>query len=226
MNLADVEVATDRSIEAAGRFDPAFRAQLRELLIWRRDVRCFRRDALPDGMLERLIALACLAPSVGLSQPWRFVMVDDPTRRRAVRDQFVACNARGLGRLRRCAEAALRRAQAGRARRCPGAARGVRGPHDHARPRVGATDHARDGRILDDRRHPYAVAGGPRREYRARLGLDPRARADAGDPRRVRCVRLVAYLCIGYPEREDRVPALERAGWEQRRDAASFILRR
>jgi nitroreductase len=70
------------------RFDDAFRVQLRELLIWRRDVRRFRTEALPPGTIERLIDLACLAPSVGLSQPWRFVIVDDPARRRAVLDDF------------------------------------------------------------------------------------------------------------------------------------------
>ena len=64
-------------------FDDAFRARLRDLLVWRRDVRRFRRDPLPRGTLERLIQLACLAPSVGLSQPWRFVIVDDPARRAA-----------------------------------------------------------------------------------------------------------------------------------------------
>jgi 5,6-dimethylbenzimidazole synthase len=58
-------------------FDDAFRARLRDLLVWRRDVRRFRRDPLPAGTLERLIDLACLAPSVGLSQPWRFVVVAD-----------------------------------------------------------------------------------------------------------------------------------------------------
>ena len=65
-------------------FDDAFRARLRDLLVWRRDVRRFRRDPLPRGTLERLIQLACLAPSVGLSQPWRFVIVDDPAHRAAM----------------------------------------------------------------------------------------------------------------------------------------------
>jgi hypothetical protein len=59
-------------------FDAAFRARLRDLLMWRRDVRRFRPDPLPSGMLESLIELACLAPSVGLSQPWRFVIVERP----------------------------------------------------------------------------------------------------------------------------------------------------
>src|SRR5262247_4610665 len=77
-------------------FGDAFRARLRDLLIWRRDVRRFRRDPLPSGTLERLIHVACLAPSVGLSQPWRFVIVDDPAHRRAVLENFQAANADAL----------------------------------------------------------------------------------------------------------------------------------
>jgi 5,6-dimethylbenzimidazole synthase len=89
-------------IEGAGAaqrsasFDPAFRARLRELLIWRRDVRRFRRDPLPGGTLEALIELACLAPSVGLSQPWRFVIVEDAATRAAIRQNFATCNAQAL----------------------------------------------------------------------------------------------------------------------------------
>ena len=78
------------------KFDDVFRAQLRELLIWRRDVRRFRTEALPPGTVERLIDMACLAPSVGLSQPWRFVIVDEPARRRAVLEDFRSCNADAL----------------------------------------------------------------------------------------------------------------------------------
>jgi len=77
-------------------FDDAFRDRLRDLLIWRRDVRHFRRDPLPGGTLEGLIDLACLAPSVGLSQPWRFVIVDDETIRAAIRRAFSTCNADAL----------------------------------------------------------------------------------------------------------------------------------
>jgi len=77
-------------------FDAAFRARLRELLIWRRDVRRFRSDPLPQGSVEKVLELACLAPSVGLSQPWRFILVDDPLRRAAVRRNFETCNAEAL----------------------------------------------------------------------------------------------------------------------------------
>jgi 5,6-dimethylbenzimidazole synthase len=35
-------------------FDPDFRTKLRELIIWRRDVRRFRAGALPTGTVDRL----------------------------------------------------------------------------------------------------------------------------------------------------------------------------
>src|SRR5215470_19661674 len=77
-------------------FDDAFRQRLRDLFVWRRDVRRFRREPLPPGAIERLIETACLSPSVGLSQPWRFVIVEDAARRRAVVEDFKVCNGEAL----------------------------------------------------------------------------------------------------------------------------------
>src|SRR5579862_8625130 len=81
---------------APPEFDAAFREKLVELLAWRRDVRRFRRDALAEGLLTELLAAAALAPSVGLSQPWRFVLVEDVRRRAAVRADFGRMNAEAL----------------------------------------------------------------------------------------------------------------------------------
>ena len=39
-------------------------------------MRRFKPTPLPEGALERLLDLASIAPSVGLSQPWRFVVVE------------------------------------------------------------------------------------------------------------------------------------------------------
>ena len=71
-------------------FNADFRERLQALLAWRRDVRQFKRHALPPGTIERLIGIACLSPSVGLSEPWRFVIVEDQARRAAVRAGFEA----------------------------------------------------------------------------------------------------------------------------------------
>ena len=77
---------------AVPEFGADFRAQLLELFRWRRDVRQFKREPLPQGTFERLLKIACLAPSVGLSEPWRFVVVDSPSRRQAIRACFDASN--------------------------------------------------------------------------------------------------------------------------------------
>lgn len=45
---------------------------LEALLVWRRDVRHFLARPILESEMERLFALAQLAPSVGNAQPWRF----------------------------------------------------------------------------------------------------------------------------------------------------------
>lgn len=80
----------------AGAFDASFRESLAELVAWRRDVRRFRRDPLPEGLVESLLAIAHQAPSVGNSQPWRFVLVERDENRTGVRNSFLAANAEAL----------------------------------------------------------------------------------------------------------------------------------
>jgi len=53
------------------------------------------------------------------------------------------------------------------------------------------------------------------------------------DPEKVRQIldvphdwTLVGYLCIGYPVEEHLDPELERAGWQERAEAESFIVER
>src|SRR3546814_819144 len=59
---------------------------LEALLVWRRDVRHFLARPIPESEMERLFALAQLAPSVGNAQPWRFLRVRSPFIRRALAD--------------------------------------------------------------------------------------------------------------------------------------------
>ena len=62
-----------------------------ELLRLRRDIRHFRPDPVPEALLQRLLEAAHVAPSVGLSQPWRFVRVEDGEVRQRIRSSFLAC---------------------------------------------------------------------------------------------------------------------------------------
>lgn len=70
----------------------AFAASFRDLLHWRRDVRRFRPDPVAPALVTRLLEAAILAPSVGLSQPWRFLLVESPDRREAIGREFAFCN--------------------------------------------------------------------------------------------------------------------------------------
>ena len=50
----------------------------------RRDMRHFSREPLDAALLERLLAAAHLAPSVGLMQPWRFIRIQDRALRESI----------------------------------------------------------------------------------------------------------------------------------------------
>ena len=86
----------DHTMSSLPRFDDDFRRLFRELIAWRRDVRRFQTRPLADGLLDALLDIACLAPSVGNSQPWRFVVVNHSARRALIRQNFERCNATAL----------------------------------------------------------------------------------------------------------------------------------
>ena len=61
----------------------------------RRDVRSrFVAEPLPVDVLSRILDAAHHAPSVGLMQPWEFIVIADAGVRRDVREQFDAANRR------------------------------------------------------------------------------------------------------------------------------------
>ncbi|HMA15429.1 MAG: 5,6-dimethylbenzimidazole synthase [Bacteroidota bacterium] len=206
-------------------FGPAFRAELEALIAWRRDVRRFRREPLPDGLLDQLLALAELAPSVGLSQPWRFVRVASAGARAIVRANFEAANAAALTDYdgsRAALYARLKLAGLDEA------------PEQLA---VFAEGDPAQGHGLGRRTMPetllYSTVCAVHTLWLAAraegvgLGwvsiLDPeRLCADLGVPQ---SWRFVAYLCLGYPHETLHQPELARAGWEQRRAAAPVITR-
>ena len=207
-------------------FDAPFRKEFQELVRWRRDVRRFRTDPLPAGTFERLVEIAALAPSVGLSQPWRFVLVEDPGRRRAVRGNFAAANAEAL------ASYADEKARLYATLKLAGL---DAAPVQFA---VFADRETAQGAGLGRRTMPemseYSTVAAVNTLWLAArsegLGLgwisilDPSALAALLDvPAQW---RFVGYFCLGYPESDGLTPELERAGWEQRRPAAEFIVRR
>jgi 5,6-dimethylbenzimidazole synthase len=207
-------------------FDAAFRARLRELLIWRRDVRRFRADPLRKGSVEKLLELASLAPSVGLSQPWRFVLVDDPLRRAAVRRNFQTCNAEALA-----GQEPERAAQYARLKLaglddapCHLAVFADRNP---------AQGHSLGRQTMPEMSEYSAVAAVHTLWLAARAEGIGMGWVSILDPGTIAADleipfdwKLIGYFCLGFPQAEDDLPELHRMRWEERSLAASFLLRR
>lgn len=71
----------------------AHRDALNDVLQWRRDVRHFLPDPVPDDVLKRLSAAMDMAPSVGNARPWRVLQITTPALRQAVIANFETANA-------------------------------------------------------------------------------------------------------------------------------------
>lgn len=68
------------------QFTPEEIAAVYRAIRERRDMRHFSAEPMAPGQLERLIAAAHMAPSVGFMQPWRFLRIAD----RALRERIHA----------------------------------------------------------------------------------------------------------------------------------------
>jgi 5,6-dimethylbenzimidazole synthase len=202
--------------EGAPEFGPEFRELLYDLLKWRRDVRRFKRTPLPAGTIERLIAIACLSPSVGVSEPWRFV----------IRASFEACNQDALA-MQTPDRAALY-------------ARLKLAGLDDAPCQIAVfADHSTAqgaglGRLTMPETLDYSVVNAIHTLWLA-------ARAEGIgvgwvsilDPKRIAAILdvpadwvFIGHLCVGYPQASDDRPALERAGWERRHSPSDAVLYR
>ncbi len=215
-----------RAKDEAPVFDARFRAEFEALLRWRRDVRRFRRDPVPAELVERALDLACLAPSVGNSQPWRFVSVESEAARDALRANFRRANAAALAlqdESRRALYARLKLAGLEEA------------PVQLAVfcDETTAQGHGLGQASMPETRRYSAVQAIQLlwlalRSEGVGLGwvsiLEPEAVArDLAVPEGW---RFVAHLCIGWPEAETAVPELERAGWQARTGAGRELVRR
>jgi 5,6-dimethylbenzimidazole synthase len=198
-------------------FDDAFRDRFADLIRWRRDVRRFRRDPLPTGLLEAVVQFATLSPSVGYSQPWRFICVRNGKLRAAIRADFLECN-----------RAALESYEGERAAL-------------YARLKLAGLDEAPEHLAVFCETEPDTGSGLGRRtmpemlEYSAVIAVHTLwlAARTYGlgvgwvsilNPPNIKSIldappswKLIAYLCLGYPEEEHQDPELARHDWEHYR---------
>ncbi len=205
------------------QFDDRFREQFEELIKWRRDVRRFRADPVDPELIDYLLKLADHAPSVGLSQPWRFVAFEEADRRQAVIESFERCNADALAAYDEENKALYARLKLEGLRQAP------------VQFAVFADEGTPKGKGLGQQTMPemlrYSVVTAIHTFWlgarAAGLGLgwvsilEPEAVGRAA--KAPESWTLVAYLCVGWPEEEASLqPELERKGWESRNNPDSL----
>ena len=70
--------------------------ELHTFLRTRRSIRRFKPDPVPDSVIENILATATYAPSAHNRQPWRFVVITDPSIKISLAEAMAADFARDL----------------------------------------------------------------------------------------------------------------------------------
>jgi 5,6-dimethylbenzimidazole synthase len=79
-------------------FSAADREVFYRVIERRRDVRAFRPDPIPPETLYRILGAAHHAPSVGLMQPWNFIVIQDADTKARVKEIFLEENEKAAAR--------------------------------------------------------------------------------------------------------------------------------
>ena len=206
------------------QFPDSDRAAIYRAIGARRDVRRgFTSEPLPEDLLHRLLEAAHSAPSVGLMQPSRFIVVRDLATRQAVHTAFCEANRQALE-----------------------SYTGERREQYAALKLEGILEAPQNVCILSDansaRGHKLGRHSIPETAIYSTVcaiqNLWLAARAEGVgvgwvsilDPARLREILVIpghiepiAYLCLGFVDSFGTSPELERAGWEQRIPLAKVV---
>jgi 5,6-dimethylbenzimidazole synthase len=205
-------------------FNEAEREAVYRVIAERRDVRRGFLDApLPEDLIGRLLAAAHSAPSVGLMQPSRFIVIRDYGIRKSVHQIFEAAN-----------KQALNSYSGEQAERYPGLK--LEGILEAPQNLCVLCDRASErGHGLGRQTMPETAIYST---VCAIQNLWLAARSEGVgvgwvsilDPMKIRDLlnipdhlTLVAYLCFGYVEGFASEPDLERFGWERRVDLKTIV---
>jgi nicotinate-nucleotide--dimethylbenzimidazole phosphoribosyltransferase len=212
--------------DAPALLPEATRRAIYDVIALRRDVRHFQPDRdVDEATLGRILDAAHLAPSVGFSQPWHFIVIRDRDVRAQVRRSFLAC---------RQTEAARFPAD----RRDEYLRHKLEGIEESPLNLCVAVDLRDQGEaILGTTVQPEAVRASACCAVQ-NLWLAARAEGigvgwvSIVEPAVLRAalqlpagVEPIAYLCVGHPIAFRRRPMLDETGWAPRRPIADAIHR-
>ncbi len=207
-------------------FSQDFQSELSALMKWRRDVRHFKPDTVPQDLIQECLDVFQDAPSVGLSEPWRIVQLKSDASRQKALENFQSANADAL------ADYDGEKANLYASLKLSGM---KDAPVQLA---IFCEEDTPKGGGLGAQTMPemrrYSVVAAimtfwlKARAHGLGLGwvsiLDPdQLRADLDVPNNW---TLVAYLCMGYPQEETLTPELETVGWEARDPELTKVIER
>ena len=188
---------------------------LSRLLNWRRDVRHFRRDPVPEEVLRHLRAAMDSAPSVGNARPWRVFRVEDARLRSAVRVEFARCNGAAAAlysgeQAQTYAKLKLAGLEAAPVQFAVFTVTDPAAGHGLGRQTMPETLRQSTAMAI----HTLWLAA---RAENLGLGM-----VSIVEPRRMEALfevpkgwEFAAYLCLGWPAFSDDTPLLHRNGWQQ-----------
>ena len=197
-------------------FSPAERTTLYRVIESRRDVRAFRSDPIATNTLARILGAAHHAPSVGLMQPWNFIVIRDAVTKSRVKALFEIQNELALAnyagvRADLYGSLKLEGLEEAPLNLCVTCDRTRSGPHVLGRNTVVDTDLYSTCCAIQNLWLAARVEG---------VGVGWVSILDYDDLRPIlgipATVVPVAYLCIGYPREFLDEPELQRRGWATR----------
>ena len=225
-SIGDKTSAAQRAAQPDGwAFSEENRASLYAIIEARRDIRRFRPDPIPEATLIRLLSAAHAAPSVGHSQPWRFIVVTNPETRDkagwiADRERLLQADLLEPEAARQLLDLQLegiREAPVGIVVCCDRrvTAGGVLGRATFEDSDLWSSACAIENLWLAARAEGLGVGWVtlfPPHELAELVGLPDG-------------VVSLGWLCIGWPDERPPEPGLERAGWSKRVPLADVVLR-
>jgi nicotinate-nucleotide--dimethylbenzimidazole phosphoribosyltransferase len=212
----DASRAAERAADPGGwRYPEAERAAVHRVIAERRDIRRFRPDGVPAELLRRVLEAAHRAPSVGLMQPWRLIVVRGLDTRIAIRRLAQRERLRQAGRFDERARHFLDQKIEGVVE----APLGICVCCDHGDP-----DTEVIGRGTIPETDTYSTACAVENLWLAAraegLGVGWVSFYRPGDLRELLGIPAradpIAYLCLGWPDERPVRPGLESAGWSAR----------
>jgi nicotinate-nucleotide--dimethylbenzimidazole phosphoribosyltransferase len=222
--IGDATSSAERAGDPASwAFPEAARAALADVIAARRDVRRFRPDPVEPGIVTEILAAGHAAPSVGHSQPWRFIVVQDAALRASaavMADRARLAQARELDpdsarHLRSLQLDGIREAPVGIVVCCDRRARpaGVLGRATFPDADLWSCACAIENIWLTARGHGLGlgwVTLFDPAELGELLGLPDG-------------VVTLGWLCLGWPDERPPAPGLERQGWSRRLPLADVV---